>query len=106
MSFVEGEHSGPMTMRSGSISISDSTTTDVLIVGAGPTGLTLALDLARRDIRVRIIDRATSHFIGSRGKGLQDRSLEVLDDLGVADQLKAVGWTLPDTRVHPRGPRA
>ncbi|WP_433286802.1 FAD-dependent monooxygenase [Pseudonocardia sp. CA-142604] len=74
----------------------------MLIVGAGPTGLTLAVDLARRDVRVRIIDRAPSHFIGSRGKGLQDRSLEVLDDLGVANQLKAVGWALP-VRVSTRG---
>jgi len=48
----------------------------VLIAGAGPTGPTLAVDLARRDARVRIVDRAASHFIGSRGKGLQERSLE------------------------------
>lgn len=69
--------------------------TDVLIAGAGPTGLALAVDLARRGVGVRIIDRAAEHFAGSRGKGLQERSLEVLADLGVAEQLQAAGWMLP-----------
>ena len=54
---------------------------DVLIVGAGPTGLTLAIDLARRGVRLRLIDQAAAPFAGSRGKGLQPRSLEVFEDL-------------------------
>jgi 2-polyprenyl-6-methoxyphenol hydroxylase-like FAD-dependent oxidoreductase len=74
----------------------------VLIAGAGPTGLTLAVDLARRDVRVRIIDSAASHFVGSRGKGLQERSLEVLADLGVAEQLRTAGWS-PRTRTFVNG---
>jgi 2-polyprenyl-6-methoxyphenol hydroxylase-like FAD-dependent oxidoreductase len=41
--------------------------TDVLIAGAGPTGLTLAIELARRGVDVRIVDRAAEHFPGSRG---------------------------------------
>src|ERR1700681_4545450 len=64
---------------------------DVLIVGAGPTGLTLACDLARRKVSFRIVDRALEYFAGSRGKGLQPRSLEVLDDLGVIDEILANG---------------
>jgi 2-polyprenyl-6-methoxyphenol hydroxylase-like FAD-dependent oxidoreductase len=63
----------------------------VLIVGAGPTGLTLACDLARRKVSFRIIDKAPEYFAGSRGKGLQPRSLEVLDDLGVVNQVLANG---------------
>jgi 2-polyprenyl-6-methoxyphenol hydroxylase-like FAD-dependent oxidoreductase len=63
----------------------------VLIVGAGPTGLTLACDLARRRVSFRIVDKAPAYFAGSRGKGLQPRSLEVLDDLGVVDQILASG---------------
>lgn len=63
----------------------------VLIIGCGPTGLTLACDLARRNIGVRIIDKAPAYFNGSRGKGLQPRSLEVLDDLGVIDPVLANG---------------
>lgn len=54
---------------------------DVLIVGAGPTGLTLACDLARRNVDHRIIERGTSYNTASRAKGIQPRSLEVIDDL-------------------------
>ncbi|MBW4717628.1 FAD-dependent monooxygenase [Saccharothrix obliqua] len=56
---------------------------EVLIVGAGPTGLALAVDLARRGVDHRVVDRAAGPFPGSRGKGLQPRSVEVLHDLGV-----------------------
>lgn len=69
------------------------TQTDVLVVGAGPTGLTLACDLARRGIAVRIVDRAPEFPGGSRGKGLSPRSLEVFDDLAVIDRMLASGIT-------------
>src|SRR5579863_6138552 len=62
-----------------------------LIVGAGPTGLALACDLARRGVPCRIIDKAPQYFAGSRGKGLQPRTLEVLEDLGVIDSVLAGG---------------
>lgn len=54
---------------------------DVLIIGAGPTGLTLACDLARRSVDHRIIERSISYNAASRAKGIQPRSLEVVDDL-------------------------
>lgn len=54
---------------------------DVLIVGAGPTGLTLACDLARRNVDHRIIERSSLYHVASRAKGIQPRSLEVVDDL-------------------------
>src|ERR1700685_702135 len=69
------------------------TQTDVLVVGAGPAGLTLACDLARRGVAVRIVDRAPGFPRGSRGKGLSPRTLEVLDDLGVAGRLLESGAT-------------
>ncbi|MGX7671490.1 FAD-dependent oxidoreductase [Plantactinospora sp. DSM 117369] len=69
------------------------TQTDVLVVGAGPTGLTLACDLARRGVAVRIVDRAPEFPGGSRGKGLSPRSLEVFDDLAVIDRVLASGIT-------------
>jgi 2-polyprenyl-6-methoxyphenol hydroxylase-like FAD-dependent oxidoreductase len=74
--------------------MSKGTDTTVLIVGAGPTGLALACDLARREVSFRIIDKADKYFAGSRGKGLQPRSLEVLDDLGV------IGKVLESGRFH------
>jgi len=48
---------------------------DVLIVGAGPTGTVLAIDLARRGLNVRIIESNSTSFPGSRAKGIQPRSL-------------------------------
>src|ERR1700684_748633 len=63
----------------------------VLIVGAGPTGLALACVLGRRGVTFRIIDKTPEYFAGSRGKGLQPRSLEVLEDLGVIDRILANG---------------
>ena len=67
--------------------------TDVLIVGAGPTGVTLACDLARRGISLRIIDKSPDIQNGSRAKALQPRSLEVFDDLGIAGEMLASGKT-------------
>ncbi len=68
-----------------------STKTSVLISGAGPTGLTLACDLARRGVNFRIIDKAPEYFRGSKAKGLQPRSLEVMHFLGIADRIIAHG---------------
>ena len=65
--------------------------TQVLISGAGPTGLTLACDLARRKIPFRIVDKASAYFIGSKGKGLQPRSLEVFDDFGIVNEVLHTG---------------
>ncbi|GGP82280.1 FAD-dependent monooxygenase [Streptosporangium pseudovulgare] len=61
--------------------------TDVVIVGAGPVGLTLACDLARRDLRVRIIDRATAYPVGTRARGIRARTQEVFEDIGVLGRL-------------------
>jgi 2-polyprenyl-6-methoxyphenol hydroxylase-like FAD-dependent oxidoreductase len=74
--------------------------TKILIAGAGPTGLTLAVDLARRDIPFRLIDAAPAPFQGSRGKGIQPRTLEIFDDLGVVDQILAAGAPYPKFRIH------
>ncbi|PBC72126.1 2-polyprenyl-6-methoxyphenol hydroxylase-like FAD-dependent oxidoreductase [Streptomyces sp. TLI_235] len=69
--------------------------TEVLIVGAGPTGLTLACDLARRSVRFRLLEQAPGLFPGSRGKGLQPRTQEVLDDLGVIGAVHSAGSRYP-----------
>ncbi|GAA1281632.1 3-(3-hydroxyphenyl)propionate hydroxylase [Planotetraspora silvatica] len=67
------------------------TNVDVLIVGAGPTGLTLACELAVRGVRFRIIDRAGRFFGGSRADGIQPRTMEVFADLGILDPILAAG---------------
>lgn len=79
----------------------DATTPiDVLIIGAGPTGMTLAIDLARRGLHIRVIDKAAHPFDGSRAKGIQPRSLEVLDDLGALDDVLAGGSLYPLHGIH------
>jgi 2-polyprenyl-6-methoxyphenol hydroxylase-like FAD-dependent oxidoreductase len=72
----------------------------VLIVGAGPTGLTLGCELARRGLACRVVEKAPRLFIGSRGKGLQPRTLEVFDDLGVLDAVIAGGSPFPPFRLY------
>jgi len=74
--------------------------TDVIIIGAGPTGLTLACDLARRGVPFRIVDKATEPFTGSWGKGVQPRTLEVFDDLGVVEELLSAGSPYPRMNAH------
>ncbi|UGY15594.1 FAD-dependent oxidoreductase [Bradyrhizobium septentrionale] len=73
---------------------------DVLISGAGAAGLTLAIELARRGIPFRLIDRMEAPFQGSRGKGIQPRTLEIFEDLGIVDRIVAAGGPYPPQREH------
>jgi len=59
--------------------------TDVLIVGAGPTGLVLALWLTRFGVRVRIVDKVAEPGTTSRAVGVQARTLELYSQIGLAD---------------------
>ncbi|MFD5711283.1 FAD-dependent oxidoreductase [Streptomyces pharetrae] len=79
--------------------------TDVLIVGAGPAGLALGIDLARRGVGALVVERGDGLFPGSRGKGLQPRTLEVFDDLGVLDAVLAAGGTYPMGMIWRDGRR-
>jgi 2-polyprenyl-6-methoxyphenol hydroxylase-like FAD-dependent oxidoreductase len=62
--------------------------------------LTLALDLARRGISFHLIETAAAPFEGSRGKGIQPRTLEIFSDLGVIGAILAAGATYPKFRLH------
>ena len=64
----------------------------VVIAGGGPTGLMLAGELALAGIDVVIVERrATQHVDGSRGGGLHSRTIEVLDQRGIADRFISAG---------------
>src|SRR5208282_2288328 len=63
----------------------------VLIVGAGPTGLTAALELSRLGIAVRIIDKQAAPPTTSRAVGVQARTLELLELRGLADEMVRLG---------------
>ncbi|MFF2327747.1 MULTISPECIES: FAD-dependent monooxygenase [unclassified Streptomyces] len=79
--------------------------TDVLIVGAGPCGLALGCDLARRGVRALVVERASALFPGSRGKGIQPRTREVFDDLGIGDAVRELGGPAPVGLVWQDGER-
>lgn len=72
----------------------------VLIVGAGPTGLAFALWLARSDTPFRLIDRKPGPGEGSRAMAVQARTLEFYRQLGIADDVIASGFRLD--RLHLR----
>src|SRR5262245_2053642 len=64
----------------------------VLIVGAGPTGLMLAGELALAGVDVAVIERRPDQYLpGSRAGGLQSRTIEVLDQRGIADRFLSEG---------------
>lgn len=77
----------------------------VLVVGAGPTGLTAALEFARMGVKVRVIDRADGPATTSRAIGVQARTLELLAQRGLADPLIARGHRAKTASVHGDGRR-
>ncbi len=77
--------------------------TDVLICGAGAAGLTLGIELARRNVSFLLIDKTAQPFHGSRGKGIQPRVQEILEDMGLVDRVIAAGGRYPVQREYKDG---
>lgn len=77
-------------------------TTDVLIVGAGPTGLTLASLLAAEGVSFVLVDRLTEGANTSRAAVVHARTLEVLDELKVTERLRSAGHVVPRFTMRDR----
>jgi 2-polyprenyl-6-methoxyphenol hydroxylase-like FAD-dependent oxidoreductase len=77
--------------------------TEVLIVGAGPTGLVLALWLAHRGIRLRIIDAAPEPGTTSRALAVHARILEFYDQIGLAREIAGRGLKMSGARLWAGG---
>jgi 2-polyprenyl-6-methoxyphenol hydroxylase-like FAD-dependent oxidoreductase len=73
---------------------------DVLLVGAGPTGLALALQAAEHGASVRVVERRTEAFRPSRALIVHPRTLEVLRPLGVSDAMLEHGDVAPRAHLH------
>ena len=77
----------------------------VLIVGAGPVGLTAALALARADVEVRVVDAGSSVDRRMRASTFHPPTLDMVDDLGLVDALVELGLRVPrwQLRQHESG---
>ena len=80
--------------------------TDVLIVGAGPTGLMLANQLARRGVRALIVDRHAGPALETRALGVQARTLEIYAHLGIVERALELGKRATGANMWARGQRA
>ena len=76
---------------------------DVLIIGAGPTGLVLALWLTKLGVKVRIIDKTAEAGTTSRALAVQARTLELYRQLDLADTVVARGHKVPAVNLWVRG---
>jgi 2-polyprenyl-6-methoxyphenol hydroxylase-like FAD-dependent oxidoreductase len=75
---------------------------DVVIVGAGPTGLSLACRLAAERVSFVLLDRLAEGANTSRAAVVHARTLEVLEELGVSDRLRAQGHVVPRFTLRDR----
>jgi 2-polyprenyl-6-methoxyphenol hydroxylase-like FAD-dependent oxidoreductase len=76
---------------------------DVLVVGAGPVGLLLACELARRDVDVRVVDKLPSPTTESRAIIVHARSLEMLERVGVVKELISTAVRMTGAEFHAGG---
>jgi 2-polyprenyl-6-methoxyphenol hydroxylase-like FAD-dependent oxidoreductase len=75
----------------------------VLVVGAGPTGLVLAAELLARGIRTRVIDKGAGVALQARAIGIHARTLEILDMMGLADRFTERGRLVHQLRFYSQG---
>ena len=80
--------------------------TDVLIIGAGPTGLMLANQLARQGVRARIVDRHAGPSLQTRALGVQARTLEIYSHLGIVQRALELGKRAVGANMWANGRRA
>jgi len=76
---------------------------DVLIIGAGPVGLTTAASLARQGVTLRILDKSPHPLVVGRADSLQPRTMEVLAQIGLGEEVFALGPRIEHTVVYKDG---
>lgn len=83
--------------------MAETTSAEVLVIGAGPVGLTLANEIARHGVRPRIIDKAAAIREVSKALILHVRTQEMLDKVGIMEQVVAEASPLTEVVVHAYG---
>jgi 2-polyprenyl-6-methoxyphenol hydroxylase-like FAD-dependent oxidoreductase len=78
---------------------------DVLVVGGGPTGLTVACELLRRGVQVRVIDQALEPLNAPKALSLWPRAHDILDDLGVFEGLEKASTRIDTFSYFSEGRR-
>src|SRR5947207_9403963 len=81
----------------------EMTRSDVLIIGAGPTGLVLALWLTKLGVKVRIIDKTAEPGTTSRALAVQARTLELYRQLDLTDAVLKQGHKVPAVNLWVKG---
>ena len=76
---------------------------DVLVVGAGPVGLVAGAELARRGVRVRVIDKLAQPTDQSRAIAVHARSLDMLDRMGIVDEMLSTGIKATAMEMYAAG---
>src|SRR5262249_4952398 len=77
--------------------------TDVLVVGAGPTGLTLASELLRHGATVRLVEQLDAPVVYSKAAVVHVRTVEIFDDMGVAASFLTHAKEIHGVRIHAEG---
>ena len=76
---------------------------DVLVVGAGPVGLTAAAELVRHGARVRIVDKRDGPVVYSQALAVAVRTQEILAAMGIVDGWQKAGHPLLSLQIHAFG---
>jgi 2-polyprenyl-6-methoxyphenol hydroxylase-like FAD-dependent oxidoreductase len=83
----------------------NESSTDVLVVGAGPTGLVMGAELCRRGINCRVIDTERGTTDKSKAIGIQSRTMELFENMGLADEFIARGLQMKAVNIYDEGKR-
>jgi 2-polyprenyl-6-methoxyphenol hydroxylase-like FAD-dependent oxidoreductase len=83
--------------------MSDLNQVPILIVGAGPTGLTMAIELARRGVLIRIVDKLVHPTEYSKALGIVPRTMETFEDMGIISSFLDRGKHLNCFNFHLEG---
>jgi len=73
---------------------------DILVVGGGPVGLTMACELFRHGVKCRIIEKKSEPSNFSKAAGIQARTLEVLQDMGIVEHFLEKGRQVTEDRIN------